>query len=162
MAFFAGDDFGHGAHDDLAKEIAMAGKEWAEKHWCACFCSLCTAMTLMIVFDRRWVDMEVYMYRLLLEVSRGGLFCRGPLTVRNRLTWISASSPFPGCSTLEWFTVRTMGCKRGTCNRPPSRCVVPFPRRLLWLALSIVVIIHCISLVVHLLPGESNERGRER
>lgn len=34
MAFFAGDDFGHGAHDDLAKEIALAGKEWAEKHWC--------------------------------------------------------------------------------------------------------------------------------
>jgi hypothetical protein len=21
------------AHDDLAKEIAMAGKDWAEKHW---------------------------------------------------------------------------------------------------------------------------------
>ncbi|BGP55808.1 hypothetical protein JCM8202_005626 [Rhodotorula sphaerocarpa] len=51
MAFFAGDNFGHGAHDDLAKEIAMAGKEWAEKHW-------------------RWVDMEVYMYRLLLEYAR--------------------------------------------------------------------------------------------
>ncbi|GAA5868209.1 hypothetical protein JCM3774_000601 [Rhodotorula dairenensis] len=51
MAFFAGDNFGHGAHDDLAKEIAMAGKDWAEKHW-------------------RWVDMEVYMYRLLLEYAR--------------------------------------------------------------------------------------------
>ncbi|GAA5983978.1 hypothetical protein JCM10908_005999 [Rhodotorula pacifica] len=51
MAFFAGDNFGHGAHDDLAKEIAMAGKEWAEKHW-------------------RWEDMEVYMYRLLLEYAR--------------------------------------------------------------------------------------------
>ncbi|TKA58044.1 hypothetical protein B0A53_00446 [Rhodotorula sp. CCFEE 5036] len=51
MAFFAGDNLGQGAHDDLAKEIAMAGKDWAEKHW-------------------RWVDMEVYMYRLLLEYAR--------------------------------------------------------------------------------------------
>ncbi len=33
MAFFAGDNLGQGAHDDLAKEIAMAGKDWAEKHW---------------------------------------------------------------------------------------------------------------------------------
>lgn len=52
MAFFRGDENGDGAHDDLAKEIAYAGKEWASKHW-------------------RMVDMQVYTYRLLLEVSRG-------------------------------------------------------------------------------------------
>ncbi|TNY24830.1 hypothetical protein DMC30DRAFT_386415 [Rhodotorula diobovata] len=51
MAFFLGDEHGQGGHDALAKEIAMAGKKWAETHW-------------------RWVDMEVYMYRLLLEYHR--------------------------------------------------------------------------------------------
>ena len=52
MAFFRGDENGLGGHDELAKEIAYAGKEWAAKHW-------------------RWQDMQVYTYRLLLEVSRG-------------------------------------------------------------------------------------------
>ena len=33
MAFFKGDEKGKGNHDDVAKEIAMAGKEWAGKHW---------------------------------------------------------------------------------------------------------------------------------
>jgi hypothetical protein len=31
MAFFAGDNLGQGAHDDLAKEIAMAGKDPTNK-----------------------------------------------------------------------------------------------------------------------------------
>lgn len=72
MAFFAGDNLGQGAHDDLAKEIAMAGKDWAEKHWCVvpalklCISGLLTLRAHLL--HRRWVDMEVYMYRLLLEV----------------------------------------------------------------------------------------------
>lgn len=40
MAFFRGDLDGKGAHDDLAKEIAMAGKQWTAEHW-------------------RWQDMQV-------------------------------------------------------------------------------------------------------
>ncbi|BGP16588.1 hypothetical protein JCM10213_000498 [Rhodosporidiobolus nylandii] len=51
MAFFLGDENGVGAHDEIAKEIAAEGKRWTEMHW-------------------RWVDMEIYMYRLLLEYSR--------------------------------------------------------------------------------------------
>ncbi|GAA6003242.1 hypothetical protein JCM10207_001821 [Rhodosporidiobolus poonsookiae] len=40
-----------GNHDDLAEEIALAGKEWAETHW-------------------RVVDMQAYLFRLLLEYGR--------------------------------------------------------------------------------------------
>jgi hypothetical protein len=40
MAFFRGDLEGRGAHDDLAKEIAAAGKKWTAEHW-------------------RWQDMQV-------------------------------------------------------------------------------------------------------
>ncbi|KAK4703965.1 hypothetical protein P7C70_g2252, partial [Phenoliferia sp. Uapishka_3] len=59
MAFFRGDRHGVGAHDDLAKHIALAGKDWAEKSW-------------------RMVDMQVYLFRLLIERSNGGrLFGRG-------------------------------------------------------------------------------------
>ncbi|GAA5862713.1 hypothetical protein JCM8547_003522 [Rhodosporidiobolus lusitaniae] len=51
MAFFKGDAEGKGSHDAMAKEIASEGKRWAENHW-------------------RFVDMEIYMYRLLLEYAR--------------------------------------------------------------------------------------------
>ncbi|BGP25021.1 Protein O-glucosyltransferase 2 [Rhodotorula toruloides] len=51
MAFFLGDEDGKGAHDEIAKEIALEGKKWTETHW-------------------RWVDMEVYTYRLMLEYAR--------------------------------------------------------------------------------------------
>ncbi|GAA5952384.1 hypothetical protein JCM3765_001956 [Sporobolomyces pararoseus] len=51
MAFFKGDQNGKGNHDQMAKEIAYNGKEWTEKHW-------------------RWVDMEIYMWRVLLEYAR--------------------------------------------------------------------------------------------
>ncbi|GAA5987354.1 hypothetical protein JCM5350_005637 [Sporobolomyces pararoseus] len=51
MAFFKGDQNGKGNHDHMAKEIAYNGKEWTEKHW-------------------RWVDMEIYMWRVLLEYAR--------------------------------------------------------------------------------------------
>lgn len=33
MAFFLGDENGEGAHDDIAKEIALEGKKWTETHW---------------------------------------------------------------------------------------------------------------------------------
>jgi hypothetical protein len=51
MAFFNGDMEGNGAHDDLAKQIAMNGKQWAKEHW-------------------RWEDMEAYFFRLTLEWAR--------------------------------------------------------------------------------------------
>ncbi|GAA6024910.1 hypothetical protein JCM11491_005521 [Sporobolomyces phaffii] len=51
MAFFKGDEKGNGNHDSLAKEIASSGKDWTLKHW-------------------RWVDMEIYMWRVLLEYAR--------------------------------------------------------------------------------------------
>ncbi|SCZ88292.1 BZ3500_MvSof-1268-A1-R1_Chr2-1g04314 [Microbotryum saponariae] len=51
MAFFKGDENGRGEHDALAKEIAMAGKEFAKTCW-------------------RMEDMRIYTYRLLLEYAR--------------------------------------------------------------------------------------------
>ncbi|GAA5880251.1 hypothetical protein JCM16303_003866 [Sporobolomyces ruberrimus] len=51
MAFFRGGINGEGAHDQLGKEIAMAGKEWVKE----CY---------------RWADLEAYQYRLMLEYGR--------------------------------------------------------------------------------------------
>ena len=51
MAFFSGDMNHKGGHDDVAKKIAYAGKEWTQKHW-------------------RWEDMETYAFRLYLEWAR--------------------------------------------------------------------------------------------
>ena len=52
LAFFRGDpETGKGAHDDLAKEIAQAGREWQEKYY-------------------RWEDLQSYQFRLLLEWAR--------------------------------------------------------------------------------------------
>ncbi|KAL8293575.1 hypothetical protein RQP46_000276 [Phenoliferia psychrophenolica] len=51
MAFFRGGRDGAGEHDDLAKEIGLAGKHWAENHW-------------------REIDMQIYFYRLLIEYDR--------------------------------------------------------------------------------------------
>ncbi|GAA5872179.1 hypothetical protein JCM8547_003827 [Rhodosporidiobolus lusitaniae] len=52
MAFFKGSPYdGQGGHDDLAEKIASAGKLWAEQNW-------------------RWVDMQAYFFRLLLEYNR--------------------------------------------------------------------------------------------
>lgn len=44
MSFFRGGLDGENAHDDLAKEIAVAGKEWVD----LCF---------------RWADLETYQFR---------------------------------------------------------------------------------------------------
>lgn len=52
MAFFRGaPEDGRGNHDHLAEKIATQGKEWAESHW-------------------RWVDMQAYLLRTLLEYGR--------------------------------------------------------------------------------------------
>ncbi|GAA5959337.1 hypothetical protein JCM8115_000079 [Rhodotorula mucilaginosa] len=51
MAFFRGGLNGERAHDDLGKEIAIAGKEWVKQ----CY---------------RWADLEAYQFRLLLEYGR--------------------------------------------------------------------------------------------
>lgn len=55
MSFFSGSPSHDGNHtareagnDDLAREIAEAGRKFGEDHW-------------------RWVDMQGYMFRLLLE-----------------------------------------------------------------------------------------------
>ncbi|GAA5975973.1 hypothetical protein JCM11641_002854 [Rhodosporidiobolus odoratus] len=51
MAFFRGGVNGEGAHDDLGKVIATAGKEWVKQ----CY---------------RWADLEAYQFRLMLEYGR--------------------------------------------------------------------------------------------
>ncbi|GAA5838080.1 hypothetical protein JCM9279_004120 [Rhodotorula babjevae] len=52
LAFFKGaPEDGQGGHDALAERIAAQGKQWAEENW-------------------RWVDMQAYLLRLLLEYAR--------------------------------------------------------------------------------------------
>ncbi|KAK4054570.1 hypothetical protein OIV83_001064 [Microbotryomycetes sp. JL201] len=51
MAFFRGGLQGEGAHDDLGRQIAEAGKDWVKQ----CF---------------RWADLEAYQFRLNLEYGR--------------------------------------------------------------------------------------------
>jgi hypothetical protein len=51
MAFFRGGLNEEGAHDDAAKSIAVAGKNWARDHF-------------------RYEDMEAYTFRQYLEYAR--------------------------------------------------------------------------------------------
>ncbi|KIJ46880.1 glycosyltransferase family 90 protein [Sphaerobolus stellatus SS14] len=52
MSFFVGDpEHGQGSHDDLAQRISEHATEFANKHW-------------------RWVDMQAYLFRLMLEYVR--------------------------------------------------------------------------------------------
>ncbi|BGO91104.1 hypothetical protein NBRC10512_005802 [Rhodotorula toruloides] len=52
IAFFKGSPYdGSGGHDELAEKVASAGKQWTEQNW-------------------RWVDMQAYLLRLLLEYAR--------------------------------------------------------------------------------------------
>ncbi|KAJ7178854.1 glycosyl transferase family 90-domain-containing protein [Mycena crocata] len=51
LVFFRGDPAGKGAHDDMARRIAAAGREWSRRHW-------------------RKEDLVAYMYRLFLEYAR--------------------------------------------------------------------------------------------
>ncbi|KAG8896928.1 F-actin-capping protein subunit alpha [Tulasnella sp. 403] len=63
MAFFAGSPDGQGGHEDIAKKIGEHGAEFVRHHW-------------------RWVDMQVYMYRLLLEYNRAMSADREAMTYR--------------------------------------------------------------------------------
>ncbi|KAG9022390.1 F-actin-capping protein subunit alpha [Tulasnella sp. JGI-2019a] len=51
VAFFTGTPEGKGAHDKMAERIGANAVDYVRKHW-------------------RWQDMEVYVYRLLLEYAR--------------------------------------------------------------------------------------------
>jgi hypothetical protein len=51
LAFFRGGPKGEGAHDDLGKEIAVAGKDWARNYF-------------------RYEDMEAFTFRQYLEYAR--------------------------------------------------------------------------------------------
>ncbi|KDQ16303.1 glycosyltransferase family 90 protein [Botryobasidium botryosum FD-172 SS1] len=51
LAFFRGDIKGEGSHEEMAEEIARAGKEWSQTFW-------------------RKQDMVAYMFRLYLEYAR--------------------------------------------------------------------------------------------
>ncbi|KAJ7080641.1 glycosyl transferase family 90-domain-containing protein [Mycena belliarum] len=51
LVFFRGDPAGGGAHDDMARRIAAAGREWSRRYW-------------------RKEDLTAYMYRLFLEYAR--------------------------------------------------------------------------------------------
>lgn len=33
LSFFSGDIWGDGEHDDLARKIALAGRQWVSKYW---------------------------------------------------------------------------------------------------------------------------------
>ena len=66
MAFFLGDVNGDNSHDNLGEEIGTAGQRWTEEHVRDCIrCS--TKLTLL---QWRFLDMEVYMFRLYLEYAR--------------------------------------------------------------------------------------------
>jgi hypothetical protein len=54
MTFFRGDVYGNPGHDDMAKEIASAGKVWSQTFW-------------------REEDMTAYMFRRVYSLSRAGL-----------------------------------------------------------------------------------------
>ncbi|KAJ6555186.1 glycosyl transferase family 90-domain-containing protein [Mycena vulgaris] len=51
LVFFRGDPAGAGAHDEMARRIAGAGREWSRRYW-------------------RKEDLTAYMYRLFLEYAR--------------------------------------------------------------------------------------------
>mgnify|MGYP002477515418 CR=1 FL=1 len=82
LAFFKGaPEDGRGGHDALAERIAAQGKQWAEENWCVLLllvlaaCARAhspTSLTHSPFFlpRRRWVDMQAYLLRLLLEYAR--------------------------------------------------------------------------------------------
>ncbi|KAJ4474319.1 glycosyl transferase family 90-domain-containing protein [Lentinula aciculospora] len=51
LIFFRGDPNGEGAHEELARQIALQGRAWSKKHW-------------------RREDIIAYFYRMLLEYAR--------------------------------------------------------------------------------------------
>jgi hypothetical protein len=69
QAFFVGDEKGRGAHDEMAKEIAMAGKKWAANNWRWSDMEVCTSLSLSSGGYRTDEGLGIDLYRLLLEVS---------------------------------------------------------------------------------------------
>ncbi|KAF8908122.1 glycosyl transferase family 90-domain-containing protein [Gymnopilus junonius] len=67
LVFFRGDPAGNGAHEDIAKEIAEAGRAWSKSFW-------------------RKEDMVAYMFRLFLEYAR----VMDPM--REKLTYLRTSA----------------------------------------------------------------------
>ncbi|KAG6838641.1 hypothetical protein C0991_010036 [Blastosporella zonata] len=51
LSFFRGDPNGEGAHEDMAKKIAAAGRDWSLRFW-------------------RKEDLTAYMFRMFLEYAR--------------------------------------------------------------------------------------------
>lgn len=60
MAFFRGGLRGEGAHDDLAREIALAGREWAQNYFVS---QLSWKVTVFSWSPQRWEDLETYQFR---------------------------------------------------------------------------------------------------
>ncbi|KIK57378.1 glycosyltransferase family 90 protein [Collybiopsis luxurians FD-317 M1] len=63
LIFFRGDPNGEGAHEDLARQIALQGREWSKKFW-------------------RREDLVAYFYRLMLEYARVMSLNREAMTYR--------------------------------------------------------------------------------
>ncbi|KAG2068523.1 hypothetical protein BDR04DRAFT_1208651 [Suillus decipiens] len=66
LTFFRGGLQGEGAHEDLAKKIAAAGREWSQIYW-------------------RKEDLTAYMFRLFLEYARVSSLDRNAMTYQEDL-----------------------------------------------------------------------------
>ncbi|KAG2068520.1 hypothetical protein BDR04DRAFT_1208647, partial [Suillus decipiens] len=66
LTFFRGGPQGEGAHEDLAKKIAAAGREWSQTYW-------------------RKEDLTAYMFRLFLEYARVSSLDRDAMTYKEDL-----------------------------------------------------------------------------
>ncbi len=80
MTFFRGDGSGNSGHDDMAKEIARAGKVWSKTFW-------------------RKEDMTAYMLRRVCSLSPVGLII--DMFVSLFLEWARVVSPDRDGMTFE-------------------------------------------------------------
>lgn len=72
LAFFDGgvDEARTGNHDDLAEEIAMAGADWASKHWRVEDMQACKSRVRLTHLELLLTTLPLDVYRLLLEWAR--------------------------------------------------------------------------------------------
>ena len=76
MTFFRGSPDGKNGHDELAKQIGLAGQKWAQNHVRALssLTELCAVDadedTTLLLMQWRKQDMAAYMFRLSLEWGR--------------------------------------------------------------------------------------------
>ncbi|KAJ8584607.1 glycosyltransferase family 90 protein [Rhizopogon salebrosus TDB-379] len=68
LTFFRGGFGGEGAHDDMARKIATAGREWSKKYW-------------------RREDLTAYMFRLFLEYARVSSLDRDAMTYKEEVDY---------------------------------------------------------------------------